>query len=124
MVAAFGQMMSLAWSSGRIKITVSTALMIIGGVAGPILAFSLREGINAVIAHDTDKAVLAGVAVGILAVAALLLQHFAYVPYAEAAELCLITVNTELIELVAGAGHLDQQERPEYADRIALLRRE
>ncbi|MBF9129223.1 ABC transporter ATP-binding protein [Plantactinospora sp. S1510] len=117
-------MMSLAWRSGRVKIVLSTALMILGGVAWPMLAFALREGINAVTNHDPAKAVAAGVSVGLLVIAALLLQHFAYVPYAETAELAVVAMNSELIELVAGSGRLEQQERTEYADRIALLRRE
>ena len=123
-LTAFGQMMSLAWRSGRAKIALSTVLMILGGVAWPMLAFALREGINAVTTHDPAKAVAAGVSVGLLLIAALLLQHFAYVPYAEAAELAVIAMNAELVELVAGSGGLEQQERTEYADRIAVLRKE
>ncbi|GAA1753387.1 ABC transporter ATP-binding protein [Luedemannella helvata] len=116
--------MSLAWRSGRGKIALSTVLMILGGVAWPMLAFALREGINAVTTHDPAKALTAGVSVALLVIAALLLQHFAYVPYAEAAELAVVTMNAELIELVAGSGRLGQQENPEYADRVALLRKE
>ena len=123
-LASFGEMMALAWRGGRVKIALSTVLMVLGGVAWPMLAFALREGINAVIAHDPATAVAAGVSVGVLVIAALLLQHFAYVPYAEVAELAVVAMNAELIELVASSGRLEQQERTEYANRIALLRKE
>jgi ATP-binding cassette subfamily B protein len=118
------QMMGVAWRNGRGKIVLSTVLMVAGGLSFPLLAYTVKQGINAAVRHDVGTATTAGVFLGALAIAALILQHFAYVPYAETAELAVITMGSELIELASGSARLDNHERTEYADRIELLRKE
>ena len=51
-------------------------------------------------------------------------QHFAYVPYTETAESALGSLEAELMVLVGGSAGVEHHERPEYADRIAVLRQE
>lgn len=121
---ATGEIMAAAWRGSPGRMAVSVVLMILGGAAAPLLALALKDGINQVVAGDMAGAALTGGFVGALAVCALILQHFAYIPYAEAADLVLVTMDCELIELANGSAGLEHHERPDYADEIALLRKE
>jgi ATP-binding cassette, subfamily B, bacterial len=116
--------MAVVWRSSRGRITVAVMLITLGGAASPLLAFALREGINRAVSGDVTGATLVGGFIGALAICALILQHFAYIPYAEAADLAVITMDSELIELANGSARLDHHERADCADEIALLRKE
>ena len=116
--------MAVAWRNSRGRIAVAVVLMAFGGAASPLLALALREGINRAVSGDITGATLVGGIIGALAICALILQHFAYIPYAETAELAIITMDTELIELANGSARLDHHERADCADEISLLRKE
>jgi ATP-binding cassette subfamily B protein len=121
---AVGEIMAAAWRDSPGRMALSVVLMVLGGAAAPLLALALEHGINEAVAGNLTGAALTGGFVGALAVCALILQHFAYIPYAEAANLVLVTMDCELIELANGSAGLEHQERPDYADEIALLRQE
>jgi ATP-binding cassette, subfamily B, bacterial len=118
------EMMAIAWRNSRVRMAVAVVLMILGGTASPLLAFALREAINRAVSGDVTGATLMGGLIGVLAICALILQHFAYIPYAEAAELAVIMMDSELIELASGSARLDHHERADCADEISLLRKE
>jgi ATP-binding cassette, subfamily B, bacterial len=121
---AVADIMAIAWRNSPGRMTLAIALMVTGGAAAPLLALALRDGINQAVAGDAGGAALTGVFVGALAVCALILQHFAYIPYAEAADLVRIKMDSELIELVGGSAGLEHHERADYADKISLVRKE
>jgi ATP-binding cassette subfamily B protein len=121
---ATADIMATAWRNSPARMAVSVIMMMLGGAAAPLLALTLKDGINQAVVGDLGGATLTGALVAALAVCALILQHFAYIPYAEAAELTVVTMDAELIELVGGSPGLEHYERPDYADEIALLRKE
>jgi ATP-binding cassette, subfamily B, bacterial len=116
--------MAVAWRNSRGRMAMAIVLMTLGGAASPLLSLALREGINRAVSGDVTGATLVGGLIGVLAICALILQHFAYIPYTEAAELAVITMETELIELAAGSPRLDHHERADYADEISLMRKD
>ncbi|MGW6929776.1 ABC transporter ATP-binding protein [Lentzea sp. NPDC054927] len=121
---ATGEIMAAAWRDSPGRMALSVVLMILGGAAAPLLALALRDGINQAVAGDVTGAALTGGVVGALAVCSLMVQHFAFIPYGEAADLVTVTMDSELIELANGSAGLEHHERPDYADEIALLRKE
>lgn len=118
------QMLLIAWRSNKFKFALALALIVGGGTAWPAFALALRAGTNAALSHDSDAAAQAGVVIAVAAVAALLLQHFAYVAYAEVCELAVVSLEAELIQLANGSSLIEHHERPEYADKISLLQRQ
>jgi ATP-binding cassette subfamily B protein len=121
---ATGEIMAAAWRDSPGRMALSVVLMILGGAAAPLLALALKNGINEAVASDLTGAAITGGLVGTLAVCSLMLQHFAFIPYGEAADLVTVTMDCELIELANGSAGLEHHERPDYADEIALLRKE
>ena len=117
-------MLAVAWRTSRSKIALALILMLAGGAAWPLLAIALRAGFDAAIAGDTRAASLSGAAVAGAAIGALILQHFAYVPYAEVAEIATVDLEVELMQLANGSARLEHHERADYADRIAVLQKE
>ncbi|TDT97424.1 ATP-binding cassette subfamily B protein [Streptomyces sp. 846.5] len=118
------QLYSTAWRTRRAKMTLATLLVVLEGLAWPVLALGLRGGVDAAVAHRSSPALAYGAAVALCAVGALLLHHFAYVPYAETCELVEIDHDAELMNLANGSARLEHHERAEYADKITVLRRE
>jgi len=121
---ATADIMAVAWRNGPGRMLASIILMVTGGAAAPLMTLVLRDGINDAVAGHVGGAVTAGALIGLLAVCAVILQHFAYAPYAEASELAVIEMDSEMVEMVGGSPGLEHLERTDYADEIALLRRE
>ncbi|QFZ24291.1 ABC transporter ATP-binding protein [Saccharothrix syringae] len=117
-------MVALAWRTSRGRIALALGLTVLAGVSWPLVALALRGAVDAFVARDGSAALTAGVLVAVSVIGALVLQHFAYVPYAEVAELATLSLEAELVELTNGSAGLAHHERAEHADRIALLRRE
>ena len=121
---ATGEIMVVAWRTSPGRMALAVLLMVTGGAAAPLLSLTLRNGIDQVVTGDLGGAALTGAFTGALAVCALILQHFAYVPYAEAADMVRIKMDADLIGLVGGSPGLEHNERPDYADEISLVRKE
>ena len=119
-----GDIMATAWRNSPARMAVSVVLMVLGGAASPLLSLAFRQGIDQTVSGDVGGATLTGVMIGALAICSLILQHFAYIPYAEAADLAVVTMDSELIELASGSPGLEQHERADYADEISLVRKE
>ena len=117
-------MLAIAWRTSRTKILVAVLLTLLFGTAWPLVALTLKAGTDAVVAADTRGATIAGVLLGVGAIGALILQHFAFVPYAEVTERAVVSLEEELIELANGSAGLEHHERPEYADRVSIVQRE
>lgn len=117
-------MLVVAWRTSPSKIVLALVLMLAGGAAWPLLAVALRAGFDAVIDGDVRAATLAAVAIAVTAIGALILQHFAYVPYAEVAEIATVDLEIELMQLANGSARLEHHERADFADRIGVLQKE
>jgi ATP-binding cassette subfamily B protein len=117
-------MLRASWRQGPAKLVLSIALTLLAGVAWPMLALTLKIATSAAVAHHVWAATLAGALVAVGAVGALILLHFAYVPYTETAELAVIALEAELMTLANGSPGLEHHERPEYADKIGIIQRE
>src|SRR5690606_10809356 len=121
--AAVREMLTLVLAAGRWKIITSLVLMVAGGAAWPLLAVALRGGVDAAVAHDVRSATLHGLAIAAGVLGALVLQHFAYVPYAEASDAATVTLDRELMRLTNGSPGIEHLERSDHADQISVLRR-
>ena len=123
-IMSFLTMFRVAWAHGKVKIVTSVVLTLLSGAAWPLLALALKGATNAALAHDVTTATVDGALIGVGAIAVLILQHFAYFPYTELAEIGAVSLEAELIQLANGSARLEHHERPEYADKISVLRRE
>ncbi|WP_410643344.1 ABC transporter ATP-binding protein [Amycolatopsis sp. lyj-346] len=116
-------MLAIVWRVSRRKMAVSILLMALGGASWPLLALALKHGVNKTLAGDISGVTAAAAFIICGLIGALILQHFAYVPYAEATEMAAISLETELIELANTAPGIEQYENAEYADKLELLKK-
>jgi ATP-binding cassette subfamily B protein len=117
-------MFRIAWAHSKGKLIFSTIATLASGASWPLLALALKGATEAALAHDLRGAVVNGAFIGVGAIGVLMLQHFAYLPYTEIAERAEITLEAELMTLSNGSARLDHHERPDYADKFELLRKE
>jgi ATP-binding cassette, subfamily B, bacterial len=118
----FRMALESAWRTSPWRTVGASSLMVLNGLSGPLLALGLKHLTDAVLAHDTGSAVAAGIVVGVLLLVWLTFEHFAHILYFELADLQNVTISEELMELSNGSIGVEQHERPEYSDRMELLR--
>ncbi|HZB32345.1 MAG TPA: ABC transporter ATP-binding protein [Streptosporangiaceae bacterium] len=114
----------IAWRANRPKMSVALGLIVLSGLSWPLFALSLNLGTDAMIAGDVGTATIAALAMSVTAIGALMCNHFAYVPYAEATELAVVSLEADLIRLATDSARLEHFERPEFADKFALVQEE
>ncbi|HEX4679358.1 MAG TPA: ABC transporter ATP-binding protein [Gaiellaceae bacterium] len=112
------------WRASRWRFALSASLTIAGAVSAPFVAVELKHVTNSALVHDTRSATIAGALAGVFVILSLTLAHFAHVFFFEIADLYVVGVTEELIALSNGTVGIEQHERPEYADRLELLRQE
>src|SRR5690606_16156180 len=117
-------MLKLSWRQSPAKMYLSILLKIGEAAAMPLAAMALRSVTDAVIAGDGAHAVLAGLLAAAGVIGSLTLGHFAHVLYYELGELNFLTKDVELIQLANGSAGLEHHERPDYADKLQVLRQE
>jgi ATP-binding cassette subfamily B protein len=113
-----------SWRAGRGRLLVSALLMLLGNVSTPLIAVFLAVTIDAALRRDAGAAVWAAVAVAVVALLSLTMEHFAHIFFFELADLHHLQVERELGDLAQGTTGLEQHERQDYADRMELLRKE
>jgi ATP-binding cassette, subfamily B, bacterial len=121
---SYRDLLRMAWREHPLKIMTAVLLELLGGLAGPLVAVALRAATEAATTRDISAATTAGLVIGVGVIGLLLLSHFAYFAFAETSEAAAIGMEAELMTLVNGSARLDHHERPEYADKITVLRRE
>lgn len=114
----------LSWRQDRRRTAWAVVLMLIGALAAPLLALSVRWLIDGIVSGDETAATTAGIAIALLAVASLTLGHFAHIAYFELADLNLLRINGRLIGLSNGSASISHHERPGFADRLSLVEQE
>ncbi|WP_377273762.1 ABC transporter ATP-binding protein [Peterkaempfera sp. SMS 1(5)a] len=123
-LAGCWQLYTIALRTSRARMLLSTVLVLLEGLAWPVLAVGLKGGVNAAVAHRPGSMLGYGIAIAVSAIGVLLLHHFSYVPYVETCDLVKVDLNAELMALANGSARIEHHERAEYADKIAVLRRE
>lgn len=123
-LASLWQLYAIAWRTSRGRILLATVLVLLEGLSWPVLALSLKGGVDAAVAHAPGSMLRYGIAITVSALGVLLLHHFSYVPYIEACDMVEVDLDAELIALANGSARIEHHERAEYADKIAVLRRE
>ncbi|AGZ45851.1 ABC transporter ATP-binding protein [Actinoplanes friuliensis] len=113
-----------SWRASKGRLLISAFLMLLGNVSAPLIAVFLALATDATLERDTDLAVWAAVAVALVALLSLTMEHFAHIFFFELADLHHLSVEREIGDLAHGTAGLDQHERQDYADRMELLRKE
>ncbi|MEU7978770.1 ABC transporter ATP-binding protein [Micromonospora sp. NPDC049081] len=121
-------LLSAGWSlwrtslhQDRRKALTALALVVAGAVAWPLVAVLLRVFFDAVTAGRPVTAGVAGVGVAVLLIAGLTLGHFAHIAYFELAELDVLHVHQQLMDVTNGSSGMAHVERPDFADKITVL---
>jgi len=118
------ELLRLSWRQHRAKLCLSIALKLGEAAAMPLAAVALRIVTDAAVAGEVTRAVVAGLAGAAGVIGSLTLGHFAHVLYYELGELNFLTKDVELIQLANGSAGLEHHERPDYADKLQVLRQE
>jgi ATP-binding cassette subfamily B protein len=100
------------------------ALMLVSSVSGPLAALGLRELTNGALAGESQTAVLWGFAIGVLLLCEITMEHYSHLLYFKLADLNSLRLDEELIRLASASAGIEQHERPDYVDRIEVLRNE
>jgi ATP-binding cassette subfamily B protein len=118
------EVFQLAWAQDGRRLSISLVLMVLQSAAAPLSAGALGAVVDAVVAGDAGGAAIAGALVGVCIITSLTGAHFAHIYYFELGDLMLIRLQQRLIGLSNGSPTLDHHERPDYADRLQVLREE
>ncbi|PKQ25928.1 MAG: hypothetical protein CVT64_07785 [Actinobacteria bacterium HGW-Actinobacteria-4] len=113
-----------AWRAGPKNFIMGFGLMLIQPVALPMAAVGLRGIVDNAIAGEARTAVIWAAVVAGLAILALTAEHFAHIFYFKTAEDMAALIERDIAVLSNGSVGLEHHERAEYADRMALIRRE
>ena len=118
------QLYTIAWRRSPGRILLATVLVLLEGLALPVLALGMRGGVDAAVSHQHGSMIGYGILISLSAIGMLLLHHFSYVPYVETCDLVEVDLDAELMSLANGSARIEHHERAEYADKITILRRE
>ncbi|PVU83627.1 ABC transporter ATP-binding protein [Cellulomonas sp. WB94] len=118
------ELMRLAYRLDRRRLLVALALMLLQSSALPLAAPALAAVTDAAVDHDTGGASLAAVLVAAMVIASLTAGHFAHIFYFELGDLAVMRLERELIDLSNASPGIEHHERPDYADKIQVLRTE
>ncbi|MFV0634260.1 ABC transporter ATP-binding protein [Demequina sp.] len=113
-----------AWRAGKLNFIVGFTLMLVAPVAMPLAAVALRGVVDGAVAGEARAAAWWAVAVAGLAIVALTAEHFAHIFFFKTAEDMAALIERDIAALSNGSAGIEHHERPDYADRIALVRRE
>ena len=114
----------LSWREGRGRLLVAAVLMLLQSLALPLASPVLGILTNAAIAGDARRATGAAIVVAFFVIASLTAGHFAHIAYFELGDLNVLELERELMELSAGSPGLEHYERPDYADKLQVVRQE
>jgi ATP-binding cassette subfamily B protein len=98
--------------------------MIAQASALPLSAPALRSVADHAIAREAGPATFAAAIVAVLVIASLTAGHFAHIFYFELGDMVVHSLERELIALSNDSAGLEHHERPDYADKLQVLRQE
>ncbi|MBB2923703.1 ABC transporter ATP-binding protein [Cellulomonas cellasea] len=118
------ELLRIADRIDRGKLVLALVLMLLQALALPLSAPALAALTDSAVEGDARGAALAAVVVAALVIASLTAGHFAHIFYFELGDLAVMRLERELIELANGSPRLEHHERPDYADKLQVLRTE
>ncbi|MDQ2586721.1 ABC transporter ATP-binding protein [Saccharothrix yanglingensis] len=118
------ELFAIAWRESRYRLVLSVVLMVAQASAMPLAAPALAALTDSALAGDVRGATTAAVLVVVAVIAALTAGHFAHIFYFELGDRAVPRLERELIEMTNGSAGLEHHERPEYADKLQVLRQE
>ena len=121
-LAGLGEILSSGWRASPRRLLVLAGLNVLQYLSWPLAPLALKYVTDAVVERDVRTATIAAAFVPLLALLNQVAGHVAHVLWVEVSDLNLVQVNSRLGELSQGARGLDHHERPDFADRIELLR--
>ncbi|HUN36803.1 MAG TPA: ABC transporter ATP-binding protein [Trebonia sp.] len=117
-------LLGLSWRTDPRRLAVGGFLLLLGFLATPAMALTLRELVNAWVHKSGGQLDVLVAALTVALVAGLMLGHFGHLFYFELGELNEEQLNRELLRLLSGSRGLEEIERPDVAERIDLLRQD
>ena len=123
-VRGLGAIFAGGWKASPWRLAACFTLVLLNYASLPLVPLVLKYVTDGVVAGDVRQA---GYAAALLPVLALLHSagsQIAHVLHVELADLHMLQVTQEVGELTQGAPGLEHHERPDYADRLELVRNE
>ncbi|MCJ7827197.1 MAG: ABC transporter ATP-binding protein, partial [Demequinaceae bacterium] len=114
----------IAWNESKGRVVLSFFLMTLQFVAMPRAAPALAALTNAAIRHDASAVTGSAFAVAALTMASLVAGHFGHIFYFELGEMVQLAIERDLIDISNGSAGLEHHERPDYADKLRVIRQE
>jgi ATP-binding cassette subfamily B protein len=114
----------IAWNESKGRVVLSFLLMTLQFVAMPLAAPALAALTNAAIRHDASAVTGSAIAVAALTMASLVAGHFGHIFYFELGEMVQLAIERDLIDISNGSAGLEHHERPDYADKLRVIRQE
>ena len=121
-VAGYVEILRSGWQASPRRLVLLAGLTVLEYVSWPLAPLALKYVTDAVVEGDVRTATIAAAFLPVLALLNQVAGHVAHVLWVETSDLNLVQVNSRLGELNQGARGLEHTERPEFADRIELLR--
>ena len=123
-VRGFAEIIRSGWRASPGRLLIVFGLMLLEYVSWPLAPLVLKHVTDAVVAGDLRAATTAAAFLPLLALMTQVGGHLAQVVWVELQDLNMLQGNRELGELAQGPRGLEHHERPDYADRIELMRNE
>jgi ATP-binding cassette, subfamily B, bacterial len=118
------ELIRLSWREGRGRLLLASALMLLQSLALPLASPVLGALTDAVVNGESSRATRAAAIVAFFVIASLTAGHFAHIAYFELGDLNVLKLERDLIQLGAGSPGLEHYERPDYADKLHVVRQE
>jgi len=118
----FGAVLRSGWRASPRRLLALAGLNLLEYLSWPLAPLALKYVTDAVVERDVQTATVAAAFLPVLALLNQVAGHIANVLWVEMSDLNLAQVNSELGELSQGSSGLEHHERPDFADRIELLR--
>lgn len=123
-LVGFGRIVHGGWRASPLRFAFLYALMLVEFVSWPLAPLVLKHVTDAVVAGNVGDATVAAAFLPLLALLNQVGGHLAQVAWVELQDLNLLRGVGELGELAQGTPGLEHHERPDYADRLELMRNE
>ena len=121
-LGGFGAILASGWRASPRRLLGLAGLNLLEYVSWPLAPLALKYVTDAVVEGDVRTATIAAAFLPVLALLNQVAGHVAHVLWVEVSDLNVARVNSELGALSQGSRGLEHQERPDFADRIELLR--
>ena len=120
----FGAILHGAWQASPGRLAGIFAVQVLSYASWPLAPLVMKHVTDAVVDGDARGATIAAAFLPLLALLNQIGWHIAHVLFVELADLNAADVTRELGELAQGPHGLAHLEKPEYADRLELIRNE